>query len=68
MLKAFAAGLSKWPDISNEDKITFDVGMGRYLANIQNGILLRDSGLLDADVLDQTANYLPSRYLCTSSA
>jgi len=29
MLKAFAAGLSRWPDISNEDKTTFDMGMGK---------------------------------------
>ena len=50
--------MSRWPDISDEDKTIFDVGMGRYLANIQNGILLRDSGLLDGDVLDRTADYM----------
>ena len=58
MLRAFAAGLSKWPDISDEDKTIFDTGMGRYLANIQNGIMLRDAGLLDGEVLDRTADYM----------
>ena len=58
MLRAFAAGLSGWPDISDEDKTIFDIGMGRYLTNIQNGSVLRDSGLLDGDVLDRTADYM----------
>ena len=58
MLRAFAAGVTRWPDISNEDKTVFDLAMGTYLANIQNGLLLRDAGLLDESVLDQTANYM----------
>ncbi len=58
MLHAFSAGLARWPDISNEEKTTFDTGMGAYLANIQNGLLLRDSGLLDDEVLDRTADYM----------
>jgi hypothetical protein len=60
MLKAFAARLSRWPDISNEDKTTFDIGMGRYLANIHNGLLLRDAGLLDDAVLDYVPTYMVS--------
>ena len=60
MLRAFAAGLAQWPDLSSEDKTVFDLGMGRYLANIQNGLLLRDAGLLDGVVLDQTASYMVS--------
>jgi hypothetical protein len=58
MMQAFAEGLSRWPDLSNENKTIFDLGMGAYLANIQNGLLLRDSGLLDADVFDHIANYM----------
>jgi len=60
MLKAFAAGVSRWPDISDEDKTTFDLGMSRYLANIHNGILLREAGLLDDAVLDHVSNYMVS--------
>jgi len=58
MSHAFSAALDRWPDISAEEKFIFDCGMGSYLANIQNGILLRDSGLLDAEVLDRTADYM----------
>jgi hypothetical protein len=56
MLHAFAEGLSRWPDLSNESKTIFDTGMGAYIANIQNGLLLRESGLLDAAVYDQIAS------------
>lgn len=32
--------------------------MSRFLANIENGLLLRDAGLLEQEVLDQTADYM----------
>jgi len=58
LLKAFAAGLSSWPDISDALKTKFDIGMSRFTTNIQNGLLLSDAGLLDEKVLDQISNYL----------
>ena len=58
LLKAFAASLSSWPDISDDLKTKFDIGMSRFTTNIQNGLLLSDAGLLDEKVLDQISNYL----------
>jgi hypothetical protein len=58
LLIAFAAGLSKWPDIPNDLRTKFDVGMSRFLANIQNGLLLYEAGLLDEKVLDEISGYM----------
>ena len=56
--RVIAAGLRYWPDIPDADKTTFDLTMGRYLANLQNGLLLRDAGMLDSKTFDETANYM----------
>jgi hypothetical protein len=64
MVRVYAIGLVNWPDISASDKAMFDMGMGRYLANIQNGLLLRDSGMIDADTVDIVAAYM---MLCVRS-
>jgi hypothetical protein len=32
--------------------------MSRFLTNIQNGLLLREAGLLDQAILDQTSNWM----------
>ena len=58
LLRAFGAGLSRWPDLSDEQKTKFDLGMSRFLANIWNGLLLQDAGLLDEKVLDEISNYM----------
>ena len=39
--------------------------MGHYLANIQNGLLLRDSGMLDDGTLDMVAGFM---MLCVRSS
>ncbi len=56
--RVVAASLRYWPDISDADKTTFDLAMGRYLSNLENGLLLRDTGMLDPQTFDRTANYM----------
>jgi hypothetical protein len=58
LLTAFAAGLSLWPDIPNDQRTKFDLGMSRFIANIQNGLLLHETGLLDRKVLDEISAYM----------
>jgi hypothetical protein len=58
LLTAFASGLNLWPDIPDDQRIKFDLGMSRFLTNIQNGLLLREAGLLDQAILDQTSNWM----------
>lgn len=45
-----------WPNMSNEDKSAFDLGMGTYLANLANGLMQVEAGLLDKVVLDRVAD------------
>ena len=58
LLKSFAACLSRWPDAPDDQKTKFDIGMSRFLTNIQNGLLLCDAGLLDEKVLHQVSDYM----------
>ena len=57
-LKILGEGLNNWPDLPDEDKFAFDMMMGRYLANLQNGVLLKESGILDQQTLETTSNYM----------
>jgi len=52
LLRVYANALLHWPDLPNDEKTIFDFGMSRFLANIQNGLLLRDSGMIDGSTLD----------------
>jgi len=56
--RVIGAGLRRWPDMPDAEKTTFDLAMGRYLSNLHNGLLLRDTGMLDAHTFDGTANYM----------
>jgi hypothetical protein len=58
LLRIYATALTRWPDLPNDEKTIFDIGMGRYLANLQNGVLLRAAGMLDDVTLGQTANFM----------
>jgi hypothetical protein len=58
LLTAFASGLSLWPDIPDDQRTKFDLGMSRFLANIQNGLLLHEANLLDRKVLDEISAYM----------
>ena len=58
LLRIYATALRQWPNLPNDEKTMFDMGMGHYLANLQNGILLRVEGMLDDAVLDQIANFM----------
>lgn len=58
LLRIYANALNDWPNLPNHEKTMFDVGMGTYLANIQNGLLLRDSGMLDDQTLDMVAGFM----------
>jgi hypothetical protein len=58
LLRIYANAIMHWPDLPVDEKARFDMGMGRWLANLQNGILLRDAGMLDDTTLDTTANFM----------
>ncbi len=50
LLRIYATAIMRWPDLPNAEKARFDIGMGRYLANLQNGILLKNAGMLDGTI------------------
>jgi len=58
LLRVYANALLHWPDLPNDEKTMFDFGMSRFLANIQNGLLLRDSGMIDGSTLDVLVGYM----------
>jgi hypothetical protein len=58
LLRVYANALLRWPDLPNDEKTMFDFGMSRFLANIQNGLLLRDSGMVDDSTLDVLVGYM----------
>jgi hypothetical protein len=58
LLRVYANALLRWPDLPNDEKTMFDFGMSRFLANIQNGLLLRDSGMIDGSTLDVLVGYM----------
>ncbi len=58
LLRIYATALTQWPDLPNDEKARFDIGMGRYLANLQNGILLFERGMVDVSTLDATADFM----------
>ncbi len=58
LLRIYASALLHWPDLPNDEKTMFDFGMSRFLANIQNGLLLRDSGMIDGSTLDVLVGYM----------
>ena len=50
--------LDDWKSATDADKTAFELAMSRFLMNIQNGLLLRDEGLLDEDTLALVAHYM----------
>ena len=64
LLRIYADAIMRWSDLPDVEKTRFDVGMARFLGNLQNGILLRDAGMLDQATLDTTANFMLSCILC----
>ena len=56
--RVLAAGVCDWPEMSDADKTTFDLSMSRFLSNLEIGLLLRDTGILDPQTFDATANYM----------
>jgi hypothetical protein len=58
LIRVFAEAMGHWPDVSDQDKTAFNLAITRFVSNIQNGLLLRDAGLLDDAVLDQVAYYM----------
>lgn len=53
LARTIAVGITRWPDISSADKTAFDLSMGRFLANLNNGLLLVDAGMLDQEIFDE---------------
>jgi hypothetical protein len=58
LARVIARGVRSWPDLSNEDMTAFDLAMGRYLSNLQNGLLLVEEGMLDQETFDGIASYM----------
>jgi hypothetical protein len=58
LARVISLGLQKWPVLSETDKTSFDLAMGRYLSNLHNGLLLMDAGMLDKETFDVIANYM----------
>jgi hypothetical protein len=63
LLRAFGASLAHWPDVPDEQKTKFDIGMSRFLTNLENGLLLHDAGLLDKEVLENISNWMVTSVL-----
>ena len=57
-LRIYANAITNWPDLRDDEKTMFEFGMARYLANIQNGLFLRDSGMVDDRTVEMVADYL----------
>jgi hypothetical protein len=68
LLEAFGAALDRWPDISDEHRTKFTLGMTRYLANIQNGLQLHEAGLVDAALVRQMGNNMATCALAPGGA
>ncbi len=60
LLRIYAKGIMQWSTMSNTEKTQFDVGMAQFLSNLQNGILLREAGMLDQATLDTIAGFMLS--------
>ena len=58
LVTIISVGLHDWNSLSNMEKTRFDTVMGRYLQNIQKGILLHHDGILDTVTLDNIANFM----------
>lgn len=58
LLVIVAAGLTNWSGLSNMDKTRFENVMGRYLWNLQRGILQFKDGILDSETLDTIGNQM----------
>jgi hypothetical protein len=58
MAEVISKGLQCWPNLSNSDKTTFDLAMGRYISNLHNGLLLMEEGMLDQNTFDTIADNL----------
>ncbi len=68
LLRIYAKGIMRWSTMSNTEKTQFDVGMAQYLSNVQNGILLRNAGMLDQATLDTIAGFMLSVIRCEGGA
>ncbi len=58
LLVLLAKGLTDWPGLSNLEKTRFDNVMGRYLRNLQRGVLQHRDGILDEETLDSIGNQM----------
>jgi hypothetical protein len=68
LLLIYAKGITQWSMMSNTEKTQFDVGMAGFLGNIQNGIHLREAGMLDQETLDTIASFMLTCIRCEGGA
>jgi hypothetical protein len=68
LLRIYAKGIMNWSAMSNVEKTQFDVGMAQFLSNVQNGVLLRDAGMLDQATLDTIAGFMLTCIRCEGGA
>ena len=58
LLRIIAAGIDQWSSLSNMEKTRFETVMGRYLQNLQKGILQHKEDTLDEATLDNIADFM----------
>jgi heme exporter protein D len=68
LLRIYAKGIMRWETMSNAEKTRFDIGMAQFLSNVQNGILLRQAGMLDQVTLDAIAEFMLTCIRCQGGA
>ena len=52
LARIFGTGVARWPDLPDEEKVAFTNLMTRWIANVEEGIDLRDNGLVDDGTLE----------------
>jgi hypothetical protein len=58
LLRITAGGIKDWSSLSNLEKTQLETVMGRFLQNLQKGVLQFEDGILDADTLDNIADFM----------
>ena len=58
LARIVGAGLVSFESLDDREKTAFVLVLGRYVSNVEKGLRLRESGLIDQDTLDNVAGNL----------
>ena len=58
LARIVGAGLVSFESLDNREKTAFTLILNRYVSNVEKGLRLRESGLIDQDTLDGVAGNL----------